>query len=59
MKKARFADEQIVETAQRHRRYGAPLIYLKLCQAGLRMNHKRVVRLYALEKLQIRECRRK
>ncbi len=51
--------QQIVETAQRHRRYGAPMIYLKLRQAGQRVNHKRVERLYALEKLQIRKRRRK
>lgn len=37
----------------------ADMIYLKLRQAGHRMNHKRVERLYALEKLQIRRRRRK
>lgn len=36
--------ERIVALAQRHRRYGAEMIYLKLRQ-------KRVQRLYALEKL--------
>jgi transposase InsO family protein len=51
--------EQIVALAQRHRRYGAPMIYLKLRQAGHRVNHKRVERLYALEKLQVRRRRRK
>lgn len=50
---------QIVAMAQRHRRYGAPMIYLKLRQAGQRVNHKRVARLYALEKLQVRRRRRK
>jgi transposase InsO family protein len=51
--------QQIVEMAQRHRRYGAPMIYLKLRQAGQRVNHKRVERLYAQEKLQVRRRRRK
>lgn len=50
--------QQIVELAQRHRRYGADMIYLKLRQAGHRINHKRVERLYALEKLQVRRRRR-
>ena len=51
--------EQIVTLAQRHRRYGAEMIYLKLRQAGELVNHKRVERLYALEKLQVRRRRRK
>lgn len=50
---------QIVAIAQRHRRYGADMIYLKLRQAGQIVNHKRVERLYALEKLQVRRRRRK
>lgn len=51
--------ERIVALAQRHRRYGAEMIYLKLRQAGEVVNHKRVERLYALEKLQVRRRRRK
>ncbi len=51
--------ERIVGLAQRHRRYGAGMIYLKLRQAGETVNHKRVERLYSLEKLQIRRRRRK
>jgi putative transposase len=51
--------QEIVRIAQRHRRYGAGMIYLKLRQAGHRVNHKRVDRLYALEKLQVRRRRRK
>jgi putative transposase len=51
--------EQIVTLAQRHRRYGADMIYLKLRQAGERVNHKRVERLYTLEQLQVRRRRRK
>lgn len=51
--------QRIVELAQRHRRYGAPMIYLKLRQAGVTVNHKRVERLYRLEKLQVQRRRRK
>ena len=50
---------KIVRLAQRHRRYGAGMIYLKLRQGGERVNHKRVERLYALEGLQVRRRRRK
>jgi putative transposase len=50
---------KIVAIAQRHRRYGAEMIYLKLRQSGELVNHKRVERLYALEKLQVRRRRRK
>ena len=32
---------RIVALAHRHRRYGAGMIYLKLRQAGHRVNHKR------------------
>lgn len=49
--------EQIVALAQRHRPYGSGMIYLKLRQSGMVLNHKRVERLYAQEKLQV--CRRK
>ena len=35
------------------------MIHLKLRQAGEQVNHKRVDRLYALEKLQVRRRRRK
>lgn len=50
---------RIVTLAQRFRRYGAGMIYLKLRQAGELVNHKRVERLYALEQLQVRRRRRK
>ena len=43
--------ERIVALAQRHRRYGAGMFYLKLRQAGELVNHKRVERLYTLERL--------
>ena len=51
--------ERILALAHRHRRYGAGMIYLKLRQAGLTVNHKRVERLYALAKLQVRRRKRK
>lgn len=41
--------EEIVALAQRHRRYGSGMIYLKLRQSGMIVNHKRVERLYAQE----------
>lgn len=50
---------RIVALAHRHRRYGAGMIYLKLRQAGELVNHKRIERLYAQEKLQIRRRKRK
>jgi len=54
-----FLKDQIVALAHRHRRYGAGMIYLKLRQAGQPVNHKRVERLYAEAKLQVRRRRRK
>jgi transposase InsO family protein len=51
---------QAIETlAYRHRRYGAAMIGLKLRQQGWRVNHKRIDRLYALAKLQLRRRKRK
>lgn len=51
--------EKIIDLAQRHRRYGAGMIYLKLRQAGEIVNHKRVDRLYAEAGLQVKKRRRK
>ena len=51
--------EWIVALAQSYRRYGSGMIYLKLRQAGMTVNHKRVGRLYAEEKLQVRRRKRK
>jgi len=51
--------QKIVALAQRHRRYGAGMIYLKRRQAGLVVNHKRVERLYAVQKVQIKRRKRK
>ena len=51
--------DRIVDLAQRHRRYGAGMIYLKLLQAGHVINHKRVDRLYTEARLQLKRRRRK
>lgn len=51
--------DKIIALAQRHRRYGAGMIYLKLRQAGEIVNHKRVDRLYAEAGLQVKKRRRK
>ncbi len=45
----------ILALAHRHRRYGAGMIYLKLRQRGLVVNHKRVERLYKDAELQVRK----
>ena len=51
--------ERIVALAHRYRRYGAGMIHLKLRQEGRRVNHKRVDRLYAEARLQVKRRRRK
>ena len=51
--------DRIVALAQRHRRDGAGMIYLKLRQAGHVINHKRVDRLYTEARLQLKRRRRK
>jgi transposase InsO family protein len=51
--------ERIVALAHRHCRYGAGMIYLKLCQADERVNHKRVERLYAAARLPVKRRKRK
>lgn len=51
--------EVIVALAHRHLCYGVGMIYPKLCQRGMVVNHKRVERLYAALDLQVRRCRRK
>lgn len=50
---------RIVALAQRHKRYGVGMIYLKLRQEGHLVNYKRVERLYREERLQVRRRRRK
>ncbi len=51
--------ERIRALAHRHRRYGAGMIYLKLRQEGMIVNHKRVERLYAEAALQLKRRKRK
>lgn len=50
---------RILALAQRHKRYGVGMIYLKLRQAGLVVNYKRVERLYQEANLQVRRRKRK
>lgn len=45
--------------AQRHKRYGVGMIHLKLRQAGVLVNYKRVERLYQQARLQVRRRKRK
>ena len=51
--------ERILALAQRYTRYGVGMIYLKLRQAGVLVNYKRVERLYQEAKLQVRRRKRK
>ena len=50
---------KILALAHQHRRYGAGMIYLRLRQAGDLVNHKRVERLYAEQRLPGKRRRRK
>ena len=50
---------RIQALAQRHKRYGVGMIHLKLRQAGVRVNYKRVERLYQQARLQVRRRKRK
>jgi len=50
---------RIQALAQRHKRYGVGMIHLKLRQAGVRVNYKRVERLYQEARLQVRRRKRK
>ena len=51
--------EKIIALAQRHRRYGAGMIYLKLRQAGELVNHKRVERIWRQEALKVPQKHKK
>jgi len=51
--------QRILALAQRYKRYGVGMIHLKLSQAGVHVNYKRVERLYQEEKLQVRRRKRK
>lgn len=50
---------QILALAQRHKRYGAGTIHLKLRQDGILVNYKCVERLYQEAQLQVRRRKRK
>jgi putative transposase len=50
---------RIVTLAQRYKRYGVGMIHLKLQQAGIPVNYKRVERLYQEARLQVRRRKRK
>ena len=50
---------RILALAQRHKRYGVGMIYLKLRQDGMLVNYKRVERLYQEAQLQVRRRKRK
>jgi putative transposase len=51
--------KEILQLARRQRKYGTPRITWRLQKCGYRVNHKRVERLYAVEKLQIPRKRAK
>ncbi|SKB71770.1 Transposase InsO and inactivated derivatives [Luteibacter sp. 22Crub2.1] len=51
--------EMICALANRHKRYGVGMIYLKLRQAGQMVNYMRVERLYQEANLQVRRRKRK
>lgn len=51
--------ERILALAQRHKRYGVGMIYLKLRQEQWLVNYKRVERLYQQASLQVRRRKRK
>jgi putative transposase len=51
--------QRIMELAQRYRRYGVGMIYLKLRQEQWPVNYKRVERLYQQANLQVRRRKRK
>ena len=51
--------ECILALAQRYKRYSVGMIYLKLRQAGVLVNYKRVERPYQEAKLQVRRRQRK
>lgn len=50
---------RIQALAQRHKRYGVGMIHLKLRQAGVLVNYKRVERVYQEARLQVRRRKRK
>lgn len=51
--------KQIQALAHRYKRYGVGMLHLKLRQAGMLVNYKRVERLYQEARLQVRRRKRK
>lgn len=51
--------ERLLALAHRHKRYGVGMVHLKLRQAGMLVNYKRVELLYQDAKLQVRRRKRK
>jgi len=51
--------KRLRELALKYPRFGSPMLYMVLRNEGWKVNHKRVERLYRLEKLALRRKRRK
>lgn len=47
------------ELADQHCRFGHPRLHILLCREGFGANHKKTYRIYAEEKLQVRQRNRK
>jgi putative transposase len=52
-------EEQLLELANKHTKYGYWKLYQKLRQQGVKVNHKKVLRLYSKNKLKLRIKSRK
>lgn len=54
-----LVEEQLLELASKHTKYGYRKLYQKLRQKNVKVNHKRVLRLYSKNKLKLRIKARK
>ena len=52
-------EKQLLEFANKHKKYGYRKLYQKLRQKGIKINHKKVLRLYGKNKLKLRIKARK
>lgn len=52
-------EKQLLELANKHKKYGYRKLYQKLRQKGIKVNHKKVLRLYSKNKLKLRIKARK
>lgn len=52
-------EEQLLELANKHKKYGYRKLYQKLRQKGIKVNHKKVLRIYKENKLKLRIKARK